>query len=451
MANPTCAVLHPPVRLWLMPTELFDRNSFRPLAAIFAALLFAALSASAAPASRPAAASVTRPSPAPAANCNQPAKDPISLVELPGHPFEPIVTRDGCWLFVSMVSPDPVFERGVAVLHREGGTVKLVRVVRMEPGPAGMVMTHDGRLLIATDLNSVAYLDTERLISGHGNPLLGHVVDGKQAGSVYVNVSPDDRYVFVSDENIHSITVIDLARARRTGFNQKAIVGKIPTGLAPIALTFSRDGRYLFTTSEVADPGWGWPGVCTPEVPAPNRPGLKRPEGAILVIDVKKAESDPAHSVIHRIPAGCSPVRLVLSPRGDVAYVTVRHNNELAAFDTARLLSDPAHARIATVPVGAAPVGVAVVDGGRKIVVTNSNRFAGNAGDHQPLTVIDASKISQGAGAVLGTIPAGAFPRELRVTADGRTLLVTNFQSSTLQLVDLERLPLDRSQPRRKP
>jgi DNA-binding beta-propeller fold protein YncE len=50
--------------------------------------------------------------------------------------------------------------------------------------------------------------------------------------------------------------------------------------------------------------------------------------------------------------------------------------------------------------------------------------------------------MSAGARAVLGTIPAGTFPRELRVTEDGRTLLVTNFNSSTLELVDLARLPL---------
>jgi len=214
-------------------------------------------------------------------------------------------------------------------------------------------------------------------------------------------------------------------------------------GRAPIALTFSPDGRYLYTTSEVAPEEWDWLRSCTPEVPVPSRPGLRRPEGAIVVVDAIKARTDPAHAVISKAPAGCSPVRLVLSPKGDVAYVTVRHNNELAAFDTEMLVSDPSHARIARVPVGTAPVGVAVVDGGRKLVVTNSNRFAGSDGDHQKLTVIDAARVSEGAGAVLGTIPAGGFPRELRVTADGRTLLVTNFLSSTLELVDLARLPLE--------
>ena len=41
---------------------------------------------------------------------------------------------------------------------------------------------------------------------------------------------------------------------------------------------------------------------------------------------------------------------------------------------------------------------------------------------------------------VIGNVTAGLFPRELYVTADGKTLLVTNFSSNSLELVDLARL-----------
>jgi len=83
-----------------------------------------------------------------------------------------------------------------------------------------------------------------------------------------------------------------------------------------------------------------------------------------------------------------------------------------------------------------------VFDAGRRVLVTSSNRFAGHADDRQPVYVVDTTRIDAGAKAVLGTIPAGAFPREMRVTADGKTLLLTNFRSKTLELVDLARLPL---------
>jgi hypothetical protein len=57
--------------------------------------------------------------------------------------------------------------------------------------------------------------------------------------------------------------------------------------------------------------------------------------------------------------------------------------------------------------------------------------------------VIDATQVKRGAAAVVGSIPAGAYPRELRVMDDGRTLLVANFRSRILQLVDLERFIQD--------
>ena len=87
-----------------------------------------------------------------------------------------------------------------------------------------------------------------------------------------------------------------------------------------------------------------------------------------------------------------------------------------------------------------------MLDGG-KIVSTNSNRFATSPSDKSTLSVISAAKISagnigSGAEALLGTVATGAFPRELSVTADGKTLFVTNFLSQSLEMIDLPRLPL---------
>jgi DNA-binding beta-propeller fold protein YncE len=146
--------------------------------------------------------------------------------------------------------------------------------------------------------------------------------------------------------------------------------------------------------------------------------------------------------VIAKVPAGCSAVRLAMSPNRDRVYITARNANSVLAFDAAKLLRDPNHALIGKVPAGASPVGIEVIDNGRKVVAANSNRFAAGSNDKQNLSVIDTGKIRDGASAVLGLIPAGGFPRELRRTADGRTLLVTNYTSSTLEIVDLARLKL---------
>ena len=53
--------------------------------------------------------------------------------------------------------------------------------------------------------------------------------------------------------------------------------------------------------------------------------------------------------------------------------------------------------------------------------------------------IVDVSR-GPASAALLGTIPAGAFPRELRISPDGKTLFASNFASKTLQVVDLARL-----------
>lgn len=387
------------------------------------------------------------------AACNQAAADAITFVDLPGHPFTPIPTRDGCWIFVSMPNPKNGPQSGVAVLRRDGGTVSLVRVIPTNGGPEGMVLTHDGKVLIGAMDDRIVFLDTGRMVSGKAGAVLGYLREPEYhgelgemkvttPGAVYVNVTSNDRFLFVSDEWAQRITVINLEKARTSGFKEGSVIGMIPTGGLPIAVTLSPDERYLYTTAEAADKKWGWPIECKPEGQDPATVKPEYPQGAVVIVDVARAKVDPQNSVIAKVAAGCSPVRLAISPKGDRVYVTARNANAMLAFDTGKLLDDPEHALIGKVPVGPSPVGIEVVDAGDKIVVANSNRFARDANNKQNLSVIDAAKVASGAAAVLGMIPAGGFPRELRVTTDGRTLLVTNFASNMLELVDLARLPL---------
>jgi DNA-binding beta-propeller fold protein YncE len=104
----------------------------------------------------------------------------------------------------------------------------------------------------------------------------------------------------------------------------------------------------------------------------------------------------------------------------------------LMVFDTAKLRAG-GEALAQKVPVGVAPIGVAADKG--KVFVTNSDRFGG--GSTQSVSVLEEANPS----GPQASIPAGGFPRELKFTSDGKTLLVTNFASSTLELVDLARLP----------
>jgi len=365
----------------------------------------------------------------------------ITTIALPGHPFGIAASRDGNWLFVAVMAGRNALT-GVAVLGRVGGEYKLKRVIPLSGDATGVALTHDGKTLIVAGGDSAAVLDTSRMISGSGDPFLGAFNDGPRAGSIYANVTADDNLLFVSDEGTATITVIDLAAARSHGYDARAIIGKIPVGIAPIALTFSPDDRWLYTTSEGASPDWGWPSTEKPEGPNPDRLGGREPAGAVVVIDVAKAKTDPAHCVVARVPGGLSPVRMVISPDGRFIFVTARGSNAVLMFDAAKLIADPDHARMATVAVGASPVPLALVQDGKFLVVGNSNRFGPDADKPQTLSVLDVARIGHG-DAVIGTIPAGAFPREMCVSADGRTLYVSNFGSSSLEIIDANDLPLE--------
>ena len=364
------------------------------------------------------------------AACNTPPRDAISYLSLPGRPFGIAVTQDGCDVFVALMGNPS----GIALLRRANGKIKLEKVFSLKGRATDIVLTHDQKLLIVAGIEDVAFLDVERMLSGHVDPVLGYLSDA-DAGSINVNVTADDQFLFVSDEAAARIRVIDLAKVRGRKFSSEAIIGKIPVGLGPIALVFSPDEKLLYTTSEIAAK-MGWEDKCKPEA---NSGGPLHPEGAVIVVDVATAKTNPEHAVLKWLPAGCSPVRMAISSSGDFLYVTARGSDAVLVYATAQMLSDPAQSLIATVPTGTAPVGITVADAGKKLLAANSNRFSEGGGS---VTVIDAGKVSNGTGAVLGKISAQSFPREFATSPDGATIFLSNFKSSSLEIIDVARMKI---------
>jgi hypothetical protein len=266
-------------------------------------------------------------------DCNQPTSQPIAWVDLPStHAFQALPSKDGCWIFVSLATgngeagdSDPAAK--IAIFARKAGRISLSRVVHVGGNPNGMVLTHDGTMLVLADGNRVVFFDIARLISGRGNPALGYWNDGTEApGRTYITVTEDDTHLFVSDENVGTISVINLAEAKASHFALKALVGGILVGNGPVAVTLSRDEKYLYSTSLFMDPDTDWPPECQPEW---DSQAPRNAQGAIFVVSVATAKTDPAHSVVATVRAGCTPVRLALSPQGDVAYVSARGENSL--------------------------------------------------------------------------------------------------------------------------
>ncbi|WP_348539323.1 YncE family protein [Roseateles agri] len=332
-------------------------------------------------------------------NCNQAAASAIVQVDVPGHPFAAVPSADGCTIFVSLTAPNGRSQ--IAVLARANGALSVARTLTVPGQLTGLALSHDGTVLAAANGQGVALMPVERLLAaGAGHPLVGLLDEGRGAGSIYVAFSPDDRLLFVSNERANSLGVYDLAAA--SAGKPVRSIGHIPTGGAPVGLAFSPDGRWLYSTSEVA------PGErsCAAE----GR-GSAHPQGALMVVDLARAISEPDKAVAAQVPAGCNPVQV---------------------FDAGRLIDDRDHALQASVAIGQSPVGLAV--DGAHLFVANSDRFGG--GKLQSISVLDLAHLD---GSMV-SIPAGGFPRELRITSDGKSLLVTNFESGSIELIDLARL-----------
>ena len=147
-------------------------------------------------------------------NCNAPAVSPSVTIALPSRPFAVRPSADGCQVFVSLMGDDSAKNPGIALLKRAEGRIELLRVVPLKSPPTGLALTHDGKLLIAAAGDGPVFLNVGRMASGDSNPVLGSFSDGANSQSIYANVSPGDKLLFISEERAHSITVIDLQRAR---------------------------------------------------------------------------------------------------------------------------------------------------------------------------------------------------------------------------------------------
>jgi len=346
---------------------------------------------------------------------------PTALVTVAGEPFGVVTAARGHWAFVS--APGGPSGGSVAVYQTGSAVPRLVRAIPLPAAtlPLGEALTPDGRYLLVASQSGAVVISVARAETGRPNAVIGSLTSPNGLEAIEVAVSPDGRYAFVSLESSFKIAVFRLHQALTRGFGPSDFAGLIPTGEAPVGLAFSPSGRWLYSTSELAVPAAGG-------------------QGTLSVISVPRAETDPARSVVTTVHAGCSPVRVITSADGAVVWVTARESDALLAFSAARLLSDPARARLADVQVGEAPVGLTLVDGGRRLVAADSDRFSLRGGQAN-LAVVSVAAALAHRPAVLGYIKSGLFPRQMALEPGGRTLLVTDFASDQLEAVSMAGLP----------
>jgi DNA-binding beta-propeller fold protein YncE len=159
-------------------------------------------------------------------------------------------------------------------------------------------------------------------------------------------------YAFVADEVARGLSVFNLARALRRGFNADGVdVGIIPLGQEPVGVAVAPGGAVIYVTTLNTD-----------------RPGR------LWVIDARRAEDgDGRAAVLAHVAAGCEP---------------------------------------GVVRVGSEPAGLLLLDRGRVALVGDSNRYQATGGGSSPqISVVSTADALARRPAVTGSLPAGGlFP-----------------------------------------
>ena len=351
-----------------------------------------------------------------------------------------VATADGQYVLVTVNGRGSA---GIDVFRNSDGKLEKAGYQSLggEQAQGMVVIPHTRMLAVGLSNAGVAFLSLDEAIAGKAKPVV--LAEGEGSGSGYLAVSPDGQTLFVANEygGGGNVGVIALHRDEAGKIAPQA-VAQIPTPRATPGIAISSDGTRLYAAGEIIPPPIAakWPGHGVKELERSGctqaQQGREMANGALYTIDVAKAAALPVGTVgkdaraamVSWMDAGCSPVREQESTDGKKLYVTARGDDRVLEFDSAKIVSDPQNALLRALETGGeAPVGLKLFDRDTKLLVANSNRFAGWNGS---AAVIDLST-----GKVVQKIKTGEFPRNIGASADGKTLYLSVFSSNELMVL----------------
>lgn len=347
-------------------------------------------------------------------------------------PFAVRESTNNQFSFVSVTDGIEVWQ------NQTGRAPTLLRTVSVPGHNKGLAITSNGQYLVSANGQGAVVLNAANAESGAGQVVLGTMsapsLSPKGNNAVGVQVTPDNNFVFVTMQNTTKMAVFNLAKAIASGFSKSALVGLVPLNFQPVGISSpSKSSPWVYVTSFER-----------------NNTGDRPSVGTLSVVNWQKAEKQPTKSVKTVVNAGCSPARVVLTDNGSTVWVTARDSNSLLAFSAAKLLSDPGHALLASIPVGPGPIGLTPADGGKKLIVADSNSATsthGNVGANGQLAIVNTADVLNHQATVIHVLQAMGQPRQVTLAA-GNTLLATEqnpkdagHQPGQLQLVNIGKLP----------
>jgi len=129
-------------------------------------------------------------------------------------------------------------EKGNTVSVIDGTTLEVTKTIPVGERPRGLVMSKDYKTLYicASDSGEVEAIDLD---TGNVTPVVS-TPDPER-----IDISPDGKFLFVSNEDDNLVSVIDIA-------GQK-VTDQIPVGVEPEGMGVSPDGKYVVNTSETTN------------------------------------------------------------------------------------------------------------------------------------------------------------------------------------------------------
>ena len=263
-----------------------------------------------------------------------------------------------------------------------------------------------------------------------------------------------DGTMWITDYEGGRVAVVDLARGR--------VIASIPTGIEPVHIAFSSDGRRAYVSDYVSNDitvidARARRKLTTIDLQGNNPPGIN-PHGLALTpdgrqlwvpvslgggIDVVDTRTDGIVATIFTAANGGTPHAVTFSPDGRTAYLTdagapavppspaspgVPASPGSPAIPSKLVVIDTATRTIrARITIGTGSAMVAASRDGRRVYVTGQGGSV--------LTVVDARTLH-----IVARVPVGGAPHGLTFTPDSRLLYIATNNGYGVTVVDTRTL-----------
>ncbi len=174
-------------------------------------------------------------------------KTVTATVPVGGYPYTTLISKDGKTVYVSNWG-----DGTISVIDTK--TQAVVSTIAVGKHPNALAFGPDERLFVAdanSDAISVIDTDSNKTVRTISVSLYPHAPFGSSPESLAV--SPDGQYLYVVNSGNNDVVVIGLRHDWRTeslsDWNNKSILGEIPTAWYPSSVILSKDGNALYVTN----------------------------------------------------------------------------------------------------------------------------------------------------------------------------------------------------------